>query len=216
MEYSVIFDMDGVLVDSYEMIWDSANKILGRQGVHLSEEDIKKYVGRSFKDVIVDWNLTYGLNLELESFREEIWDLELKFLKSMKPDRGLVKLLDDLNSKEVQLAVGTSSQKFRADIILDYLDLTKYFPVVISANDVELHKPSPDVFLKAAEKLKFEPEKCVVIEDAASGIEAARRGRMKSIGYVNGHNEFEDVCNADLVINNFSEINYNLIERIFH
>jgi len=214
MKYAVIFDMDGVLVDSHEMIWSSVNKVLGEKGVHLGKGDINQYVGMSFKDAVEAWNSRYGLDLYLESFTDEVWDLELKFLDGMKLDRGLVSLLNDLRTHYVPMAVGTSSQRFRADIMLDSLDLKKYFSAVISANDVTKHKPEPDLFLKAASRLSMPPERCVVIEDAASGIEAAKRGNMKSVGYENGYNNGE-VREADIVINNFSQLSYDSLAGLF-
>jgi len=215
MEYYVIFDMDGVLVDSHRMIWESFNKILGRYGINLSEEDIKKYKGKSLKDDIVDWNQRYGLKLDLGSFTDEAWDLEVQFLKTMKPDKGLITLLDDLKSNGVHLAVGTSSQRFRADIILKYMGLTEYFPIIISSDDVTLHKPNPDIFLEAARRLKADPTNCVVIEDAQNGICAAKSGGMKVVGYFNGHNDIEDLKESDLVIRNFSDLSYRRIAKLF-
>lgn len=214
MKYGVIWDMDGVLLDSHEMIWSSVNRVLGNRGVHLSEEDIKRYVGISFKDDIADWNERYGLNLELKPFTDEVWALELEFLRKMKPDCGLVNLLDELKSQKVPMAVGTSSQRFRVDIILDSLGLESYFGAVVSANDVQKHKPEPDLFLEAARRLKILPERCAVVEDASSGIEAARRGGMKSAGYFNGRNSLEEVAGANLVFRNFSELSYDTIGKL--
>jgi len=214
MGYAVIFDMDGVLLDSHKMIWDSVNAVLEKKGVHLNEEEINLYVGKSFKDDIAAWNSIYGLSLELKSFTDEVWALELEYLKKMQPDKGLVAMLDDLKSHNVPMAVGTSSQRFRVDIILDYLGLQNYFSAVVSANDVTKHKPEPDLFLTAASRLSMPPEKCIVIEDAASGIEAAKRGKMKSVGYENGHNDGE-VKKADLVVRNFSQVSYNSLSNLF-
>ncbi len=203
MEFGVIFDMDGVLVDSNEAIWASHNEILGRQGVHFDYEENKQYLGRSLKDNIEHWNKKYGLSLELKSHTEASWAIQLKMLEKMVADPGLVDFLDDLNSHNVPIGVGTSSQKFRAEKILEILRLKDYFPVLVSANDVSKHKPHPDLFLEAASRIGISPERCVVFEDAYSGIEAARKGNMKSIGCLTAYNGPEELRNADLIINSF-------------
>src|SRR3990167_4863435 len=94
--YVVIFDMDGVLVDSHRMIWDSVNSLLGEQGVHLSEADIQQYLGVSLRDDLLAWNARYGLCLDLDSFRDKLWEKEVEFLQRMRADSKLLELLGDL------------------------------------------------------------------------------------------------------------------------
>ena len=215
IEYAVIFDMDGVLVDSHCGIWKSFNDLLGRYGVHLNDEDIKLYCGVSLRDDIRLWNKKYGLNLDLESFKKEAWQIEARHLEGMNPDSGLLALLDELESHNIPRGVGTSSERFRADLILDKLKLRRYFSEVITANDVSKHKPEPDIFLEVAKRLAVPAQRCLVIEDAASGIEAAKRSRMKAIGYYNGHNSLEDLAKADMIIRDLRELNYGIIRQMF-
>ncbi len=214
-EYAVIFDMDGVLVDSHEMIWESFNDLLGRYNVHLDDEEIKLYCGVSLRDDIRIWNKKYGLNLDLESFKKEAWRIEEGHLEGMNADSGLLALLDELESHNIPRGVGTSSERFRTDLILEKLKLRRYFSEVVTANDVSKHKPEPDIFLEVAKRLAVPAQRCLVIEDAASGIEAAKRGGMKVIGYYNGHNSLSDLRNADLVIKNFRELSNYQIREMF-
>ena len=216
MEFAVIFDMDGVFVDSHKAIWDSHNEVLGYYGAHLSDEDIKQYLGKSLRDDIVAWNKKYGLNLDLETHTKASWEIQLRILGEMKPDSGLVALLEDLKSHNILMGVGTSSQRFRAEKILEILNIRDYFSTVVSANDVELHKPNPELFLEVAKRLRVGPRRCVVIEDAQSGIESAIRGMMYAIGYSNGHNDYEELMGSDLVISNFSQVSYERIRRMVY
>lgn len=216
MTYAVIFDMDGVLVDSHRAIWDSHNEVLGKYGVHLSEEDIRRYSGMSLRDDIIDWNKRFGLKLDLAIHSKESWEYQLKILQGMKGDTELVGLLEDLRSHRIPMGVGTSSQKFRTEKILDILRFKPYFPTIVTANDVTLHKPNPDLFLEVAKRLKIESTKCVVVEDAANGIEAAKRGGMKTIGYLNGHNDIDELRGSDLIIRSFSEISFDKIRKLFY
>jgi HAD superfamily hydrolase (TIGR01509 family) len=211
-QFAVIFDMDGVLVDSTEIIWASHNEVLGRYGVHLTDADIRQYQGKSLRDGIEGWNKKYGLSLDLKTHTEASWPIQLRMIEKMHPDPGLLTLLDDLKSYDVKMGVGTSSQKFRAEKILELLKLRDYFTVLVTANDVQRHKPNPDVYLEVANKLDIAPERCVVFEDAYNGIEAAKRGNMKTIGYSKYADEMK---NADLIINSFSDISYERISRLF-
>lgn len=135
--------------------------------------------------------------------------------EKMGADSGLVTLLDDLKSHDVKMGVGTSSQKFRAEKILELLKLRDYFPVLVTANDVQRHKPHPDLFLEVASRMGIIPERCVVFEDAYSGIEAAKRGNIKAIGYLARHNDINELRNADLVIKRFLEVSYERISKMF-
>lgn len=215
MKFAVIFDMDGVLVDSNDAIWSSHNEILGQHGVHFSIEENKQYLGKSLSDNIEDWNKKYGLSLELKSHTQDSWAIQLKMLEKMKANPNLVAFLDDLKSHNVAMGIGTSSQKFRAEKILEILKLKDYFTVLVTANDVQKHKPHPDLFLEAANRLGISPERCAVFEDAYSGIEAAKRGNMKTIGCLTKYNDLNELRNADLAIKNFLEVSYKKVSKMF-
>jgi len=213
-EFAVIWDMDGVLVDSTKNIWDSFNKLLKPHGIQFSDEDIKKYLGRSLRDQIASWKERWDINLEVEKFSKEAGEAELEVMEK-KADKNLLKLLNELKKNKVPMGVGTSSLRWRAEKILDLLEIKDYFSVLVTAEDVTNHKPNPDIFLKVGEKLGVKPENCVVIEDAASGIEAAKRGNMKAIGYLTKYHKKSELEKADLVIENFSDISLSKIHKMF-
>jgi HAD superfamily hydrolase (TIGR01509 family) len=214
MEIGIIFDMDGVLVDSYEIIWKSHNQILNKYGVYLNKEEIKKYSGESLKDSINEWNKEYNISLKLKEHTEESWNIQKELFEKINPNKDLIQLLNDLKNKNVKISVGTSSQKYRAENILELLDIRKYFSILITANDVEKHKPNPDCFLKASYEMNIYPNKCIVIEDAYNGIIAAKKANMKTIGYLNKSNSIDELIKADLIIKNFSEINYKKLKKL--
>lgn len=211
MEYGVIWDMDGVLIPgSPKISWSSFRTAIKPYGVRLPRRD-SKFAGRSLRDQVNMWNQEYGLAIDFQAFSDRAWQIQLEILSKMSARRDLVELLDDLKSHNIPMGVGTASQRFRADKILEILELGRYFPVVVTANDVEKHKPNPELFLETARRLSIPPERCVVIEDAANGIEAARRGNMESIGYLNRDNSREDLQNADLVVRSFRDLSYEII-----
>ena len=213
-EFAVIWDMDGVLVDSTKNIWDSFNKLLKPHGIHFSGEDIKKYLGHSLRDQIASWKERWGIDLEVEKFSKQAGEAELQVMEK-KADKNLLKLLNELRKNKVPMGVGTSSLRWRAEKILNLLGIKDYFSILVTAEDVTNHKPNPDIFLKVAKKLMVKPENCVVIEDASSGIEAAKRGNMKAIGHLTKYHKKSELEKADLVIENFSDISYSKIHKIF-
>lgn len=213
-KFAVIWDMDGVLVDSTKNIWASFNKLLEPHGIKFSQDDIKKYLGLSLRDQIASWKERWGINLELEKFSKQAGEMELKVMDK-NADKNLIKFLEELKSKNISMGIGTSSLRWRAEKILDLLGIKNYFSVLVTAEEIIKHKPNPDIFLKVAEKLNIKPENCVVIEDATSGIEAAKRGNMKAIGYLTNYHKKEELEKADLIIKDFSDISYNKIQKMF-
>lgn len=207
--------MDGVLIDSSEVNWNAHNKLLGHHGVHLGDDEIKLCLGRSLRDSINNWNEKYGLSLDLNSHTEASFAIQLKTFEKMNADSGLVAFLKNLKLNNVEMGVGTSSQKFRAEKILQLLKLKEYFSVLVTANDVHKHKPHPDVYLKTAELLKVEPKYCVVFEDAVDGIISAKSAGMKVVGIITKYHSEEELHEADLVIKNFSEVNLTKLKKLF-
>lgn len=166
-------------------------------------------------DFIKDINNRYNKNFEVEEFRNNAWAIQQELLKNEVIDKNLISLIKELHSKKVPLAVGTSSGKHRTESILKTLKIENYFQAIITADDIKEHKPNPHVFLAAAEKLKIKPENCIVIEDAESGIEAAKRANMKAIAYLFDPSYKDRLKKADVIINSFSELNYNKLKELF-
>jgi beta-phosphoglucomutase len=214
-KFAVIFDMDGVLIDSNKIVWDSFNKLLEPFGIHISDEEIKQRLGSSLRDNIDLWNKKYNLNLNLEEFSRKSFEIQLKALEKVKTDKNLINLLEDLKLNKILMSVGTSSKKSRTEEILNLLKIRDYFSAIVTANDVDKHKPDPSLFLEAAKRLGINPDQCVVIEDAQSGISAAKNGNMKAIGYLTKENSKDELKNADLIINNFKELNLKKLGSLF-
>jgi HAD superfamily hydrolase (TIGR01509 family) len=215
-EFGVIFDMDGVLVDSTKYIWDSFNKLLELHGIHFSDKEIKKYLGLSLRDQVALWKKEYGVDIDYIKFSKEAGEMELNLMKNKRPNKSMINLLNKLKNKKVKVGIGTSSLKWRADRIINLLKIKKYFLIIISSEEVINHKPNPDLFLKVAERMNIPPENCVVIEDAASGIEAAKRGNMKAIGFLTNYNNKSELKKADLIIQSFLELSYNKLKRLIN
>lgn len=214
---AIIFDMDGVLIDSVKPIWESFNRILMEEGVHFDDEYIKKNLVRSLRDNLQAWKKEFGIkDHDLMEFSKEAGEIQFELMRNEKVNEDLLKLLQESNKDDINCAVATSSMRWRAEKILVLLKIKEFFSVIVTAEDVKNHKPAPGVFLEAANKLKINPEECVVIEDAGDGIDAAKNAKMKTIGLVTKYYSADELKHADIVINGFSEVSIEKIKKLFY
>jgi len=213
---AVIFDMDGVLVDSTSAVWTSFGAILKNEGVHFSDEYIKHHLATSLRDNLISWKKEFGIkDYDLMEFSKASGKIQFELLKHQKININLLNLLKELKKYNIPCAVATSSMRWRAEQILDLLKIRDFFTVVVTAEDVKNHKPAPDVFLEAARQLNINPENCVVFEDASNGIDAAKSAGTKTIGIITKYNLAEELSHANLVINDFSQIDVRRIKELF-
>ena len=204
--------MDGVLIDSPKYVWKAFNFLLAKDGVHIEDSEIKEYLGVALVDLFKILKKRYGIkNYDPKEFSKKSCPLEFKYMKEeLKNNKELIKLLINLKSDNYKLSVATSSQRWRAEEILNLLGIMKYFDVIVTSEDVDNHKPHPDVFLKASAKLNILPKFCLVVEDASVGIIAAKKAGMKSIALLTNYTTKEDLKDADLIINDIFELEEKL------
>jgi HAD superfamily hydrolase (TIGR01509 family) len=217
MKFGVIFDLDGVLVNSNKYILESFNELVKRKNFVISNDDFESYRGKSLKTILESLNKRYGINLEFGSFDKESAEIQIEKIRmNEKPDKALISLLEELKNYNVPFSVGTGSVKWRANRILRTIGLRDYFEIIVSVDDVAYGKPAPHIFLKAAEKMNLPPHLCVVVEDADSGVQAAKDAGMKVVGFRGYNTSFvnSNLGKADIVVNNFSELNYFKLARM--
>lgn len=215
MSFAVIFDMDGVLIDSNELIWKAINHAFKPYGCQLEHGEIKQLLGVSLRDNLEVWKKRFGIEMDLDTFREKVDQFQFQNLTTVTPDRKLLALLAELRENRVPMGVGTSSSRNRAERILSHLGILDHFSAIVGAEDVTEHKPNPHIFLATAAKLGIKPQWCAVIEDAKAGIEAAKRAQMKAIGIVHHYQQEDELKHADLVIRNFAELSYAQLRELF-
>ena len=213
-KYCVIFDMDGVLVDTGPAHFDSWAKIAEEIGVKFTKKFFKKIFGQQSTTILrklvgptVDKNLVEKWANQKEGYYREIAKIELE------PLPGVFQILSDLNSKGFKLAIGSSGPPENVELTLTSLNITDYFNTIITASEVQNGKPYPDVFLIAAKNLKINPKNCLVIEDAPVGIEAAKRAGMVSIALTTTHGK-KELNDANLIVHDLSDITVNDIKQL--
>ena len=180
---AVIFDLDGVLLDSEPIYLAATNSVLAREGKHLSSEENARYIGVRFRDMLGDIIPHLGLAHDADFYVAETREAVLRaFGGPLAPPVGARELIERLATHGVPRAVGSSNVHAWVDQILTNLGVRHHFPIVVGGDEVNLGKPEPDIFLRCAELLGVRPERCAVIEDSANGVLAARRAGMTAIG----------------------------------
>ena len=185
---TVIFDWDGTLADTRQVIVISFQKALGEINCKVSNEYIERRIGigaaETFREILRSSKVLFDEKL-IQRLIERKSQLEIELASQVKLFAGAKELLEALNGK---VKMGLASMNNRSVIIhmLKANDLEKYFEVVLTAESISQSKPDPEIFLKSASKLKSSPEKCVVVEDSVFGVKAAKSAKMSCIAVLTG------------------------------
>lgn len=204
--YAAIFDMDGVIIDSNPYHKISLRQFCEKYGFHLTDEElINRIYGRTNKEWIA--NLFGALSKEeLTRYGEEKESLFREVFKNdIRALTGLPEFLKSLKQNNIPMAIGTSAPRSNVDFVLAHTGLGEYFSAILDESNVEQGKPNPEIYLKVAAKLGYEPSRCVVFEDSLSGVESARRAGAKVVGVATTHS-FEELGHTDFIIKDFSDL----------
>ncbi|MFD5303630.1 HAD family hydrolase [Streptomyces rochei] len=201
---SVIFDLDGTLVDSEPNYYEAGRQTLAEYGVDdFAWTDHEGYVGISTQETVADWKRRYGLRAPVEELlavkNRHYLDLARTSARAYPEMRKFVELLA---GEGVPLAVASGSSPEAISAILARTGLDSLLPTVVSADEVARGKPAPDVFLEAARRLGADPADCVVLEDAAPGAAAAHAAGMRCIAipYVAAQADAPEFATAQLLV----------------
>jgi beta-phosphoglucomutase len=181
---AVVFDLDGVLADTIELHYQSWQRVADEVGLTFDRASYEQILGRNREDS-VDYLLA-GRQISPQERADMLQrknNYYLELLADMQPSDllpGVSNILQDLQDRNIPIAIGSSSKN--AEIVLDKLGIRNCFQQVADGTSVANPKPHPEVFLKAASLLDIPPEQCLVVEDAAAGVEAALAAGMKVLG----------------------------------
>lgn len=207
--------MDGVLVDSYDLHFQSW-QIAGRQyGLELRADDFAQTFGRTSKDIIHRlWPDTFSED-EIKKFdhAKEASYREL-LEKGFKEVKGAGELIGKLHAAGFRMAIGSSGAPKNIELVKKHLANGSLITTIVNGTEVTRGKPDPEVFQLAAQKLKLDPKQCVVLEDAPVGLDAARRAGTATIGVTGTAPRTELEKRADRVVDNLSELSPSIIEQI--
>jgi HAD superfamily hydrolase (TIGR01509 family) len=180
---AVIFDMDGVLVDSEPLHLRTTNEVLARRGAHLDDATYATFIGMTELAFFGQLVELLGLSEAPADLARERVALSLQAMSRdpLPPNVGALECLLALQADGRQLALASSATRLQVDLVTGMLGLRRVLSATVAAEDVQAGKPAPDLFLEAARRLEVEPESCLVVEDAVLGVEAAVAAGMGAV-----------------------------------
>jgi beta-phosphoglucomutase len=210
----VIFDMDGVIVDSNPFHKIALKEFCSRHGHELTDDQLlKRIYGRTNREWITELfgKLPEDQLLEYAEEKEALY--RKLFEEDIRPLDGLIRFLDHLNEHKILRAIGTSAPRSNVDYTLNKTHTVKYFPTILHDAFVTHSKPDPEIYLRCAEALGLPNNQCIVIEDSLSGVEAGKKAGSKVIGVTTTHPRSE-LLHCDLVIDDFEGLTIEVLEKL--
>ncbi len=209
-----IFDLDGVVVNTVPIHFRAWKRMFAEYGRKFTLQDYKEKVdgitridgGRAILTDLSTKELVKATDKKQKYFLEYLKKEKIPVFKTT------IKLMKELRSKDIKIAVISSSKN--SPYILKRTGIIKLLDVEINGKDIKKGKPDPQIFLMAAGEMRLKPKNCVVFEDAILGVKAAKRAKMLCVG-IDRHNNPQRLKEADIVVNDLREVNYNKLIPLF-
>jgi len=217
MIQTVIFDMDGVIIDSEPVYFRIDKQMFEELNIAVSFEEHCTYVGTSSQnmwDAIIKKHRLPDHPGELMRKEYNLYMDYLVSAKNLQPIDGVMELINDLHDNNFKLILASSSRMETIDIILKRFKLSDLFIARVSGSELAHSKPHPEIFLRSAQLVRSEPKECIVIEDSRNGVAAATAAGMKCIGFLNPSSGDQDLKAADMTIRSFKELNAGVIKNL--
>lgn len=209
MERVILFDMDGVLVNTEPLHYQLWKQVFAERGIDLTFEAYKGCIGANGKRLMELVLEHYGLDFRGEkALFDRYYQLKEENLRYGDIPRieGVAETLAELQKRGYRMAVASSSTQEYIELCTDRVGIAHFFDVRFSAERVKNTKPAPDVFLAAAERMNARPAECVVVEDSTNGTRAAKAAGMRCIGFDNPDSGDQDLSAADVLIHRFRDL----------
>ena len=212
MTGAVLWDMDGTLVDSEEYHWLSWRDTMASEGVTITHDQFIKTFGQRNDSILPQW-LPAGASAErIQRVGDAKEELYRKLVREgrMEPLPGAREWVGRLHEQGWLQAIASSAPRKNIEVVLEVIGMAGLFQALVSAEDVTAGKPDPQVFQRGAERLGMPASRCIVVEDAVPGVEAARRAGMRCIGV--SRKGFLD--RADVVVRSLEDLPENVFEDL--
>ena len=214
---AVLFDMDGVIVDTEPLHHKAYKLMFDEFGIAVSDELYQTFTGQSTINICT--RITKHFNKDVNPVKLELSkrhhfnhlfdrDPDLKLLD------GVFEIIEDYYRNQVTMVLASSASRSTIDRVLNRFDLDKFFIAKHSGADLKASKPHPEIFINAAASTGFKATECMVIEDSTNGIKAAKSAGIFCVGYNSKHSKNQDYSQADLVVNNLLDLKYDLIKDL--
>jgi beta-phosphoglucomutase len=216
---AIIFDMDGVLIDSVQLGLQARKQLLTRYNVDLDtvpDPQGEAHRAASLKSLLASVKNHYGIHIDHDEFarisRKHMRKDLQKHITSADP--GLVAFLEELKQHRVICAIVSSGLREGLDIKLKVLGIRQYFSVIVTGSDVKEHKPRPEPYFYAMKKLGLPPKDCIIFEDSLTGIQAGQAAGCRVIGFAQYNPPKDPLPGVVATIKNWNEINYDKLKHL--
>lgn len=214
---AVIFDMDGLIVDTETIHSNAAEgilKIYGKEPQYLPN-GLLHIIGDSGDRENNRFINLYELPIDAAQLRKQRRAIFEELIEDkLTPLPGFMHLLKTLHQEHFKLALASNRFEKHIHMILDNLEVTKYFDVIVGPSDDRRHKPHPDIYLHTVRELGVKPDECIVLEDSEIGILAAKAAHMKVIAIPNQYTAEQDLTKADIILDSLDKVNIDLMKAI--
>ncbi len=213
---AVIWDMDGVIADTAPYHLNAWQQVFRKRGVNFTEEDFRRNFGQRNDTIIRNTLGKETPQSEIDAIaREKERNFRKVVRQNIKPLPGAIKLIKLLKEHRFKIALASSAPIENIRLITKGLGINNWFQSIICGRDVTEGKPSPQVFLLAAQKLGVEPKDCIVVEDAIAGVTAAKRAGMRCLAITNTHPRMS-LMEADLIVDTLEAVTVNDLEALLN
>jgi HAD superfamily hydrolase (TIGR01509 family) len=214
---TVLFDMDGVIVDTEPVHHYAYEQHFKQLNIDVSEEMYASFTGNSTKNIYERLKTTFNLTQEvtdLVNTKRQLFNEAFEKKEDLQLLEGVLDLIQELHGKGMQLVLASSSANVTIQMIFNRFGLEPYFTHKVSGEDFPQSKPNPAIFLEAARLAQTPVEECIVIEDSTNGIKASHSAGIYCVGYRSVNSKLQDYSLANKVISDFSELSYDTMRTL--
>jgi beta-phosphoglucomutase len=210
---AILFDMDGVLLDSEEYICRAGIMMFREKGHVVSPDDFLEFTGMGENRYLGGVAEKHGIPFDLEKDKARTYEIYCELVAGrLKPFDGVAEFIENCRSRGLKLAVASSADPPKVNINLEEIGIPAYtFDTVVTGLDIEHKKPAPDIFLKAAENLGVDAAECLVIEDAVSGVKAGKAAGAKVLALTTSF-PAEELAGADWIASLLTEVGDEVLD----